>query len=49
VLEYGFAYGAGAHAQAYRQVIEGLRDGIFDLAEIEKLERINEVLSTSVT
>ena len=38
-----------AHAQAYRQVIQGLRDGTFDLAEIEKLERINEVLSTSVT
>src|SRR6201987_3032734 len=31
-----------AYAQAYRHVIEGLRDGIFDLDEIEKLERMNQ-------
>jgi glutathione-regulated potassium-efflux system ancillary protein KefG len=37
-----------ACAQAYRQVIEGLRDGVFDLDEIEKLERMNEVLSASI-
>jgi glutathione-regulated potassium-efflux system ancillary protein KefG len=37
------------YAQAYRHVIEGLRDGIFDLDEIEKLERMNQVLSSSIT
>lgn len=37
------------HVQAYQRVIEGLRDGTFDLAELEKLERINEALSASVT
>jgi glutathione-regulated potassium-efflux system ancillary protein KefG len=38
-----------AFAQTYRHLIEGLRDGIFDLNEIEKFERINEVLSASIT
>jgi NAD(P)H-dependent FMN reductase len=38
-----------AHAQAYRHVIEGLRDGNFNLDEIEKFERMNEVLSASIT
>ena len=37
------------YAQVYRHVIEGLRDGIFDLDEIEKFERMNEVLSASIT
>ena len=36
-------------AQTYRHLIEGLRDGIFDLNEIEKFERINEALSASIT
>jgi glutathione-regulated potassium-efflux system ancillary protein KefG len=38
-----------AQVQAYRYVIERLRDGIFDLDEIEKFERMNEVLSASIT
>jgi glutathione-regulated potassium-efflux system ancillary protein KefG len=38
-----------AHAQAYRHVIEGLRDGNFDLDEIAKFERMNEALSVSIT
>jgi glutathione-regulated potassium-efflux system ancillary protein KefG len=38
-----------AYGQAYRHVIEGLRDGIFDLDEIEKFERMNQVLSASIT
>jgi len=31
-----------AHAQAYRRVIEGLRDESVNLEEVEKLERIND-------
>jgi glutathione-regulated potassium-efflux system ancillary protein KefG len=38
-----------ACAQTYRHLIEGLRDGIFDLNEIEKFERINEAPSASIT
>ena len=38
-----------ACAQTYRHLIEGLRDGIFDLNEIEKFERINEALSATIT
>jgi glutathione-regulated potassium-efflux system ancillary protein KefG len=38
-----------ACAQTYRHLIEGLRDGIFDLNEIERFERINEALSASIT
>lgn len=38
-----------AQVQAFRYVIERLRDGIFDLDEIEKFERMNEVLSASIT
>jgi glutathione-regulated potassium-efflux system ancillary protein KefG len=38
-----------AQAQAYRQVIEGLRDESFDLDEVEKFERINDFLTSSVT
>ena len=34
-----------AQAQAYRQIIEGLRDGILDPDEAEKHERINEAPS----
>jgi hypothetical protein len=37
------------HAQAYRHLIEGLRDGLLDLDEIEKRERINEALQAPVT
>ena len=35
-----------AHAQAYRRLIEGLRDDSFDLDEIEKFERANDYLSS---
>jgi glutathione-regulated potassium-efflux system ancillary protein KefG len=38
-----------AHAQAYRHLIEGLRDGLLDLDEIERRERINEALPAPVT
>jgi glutathione-regulated potassium-efflux system ancillary protein KefG len=38
-----------AQAQVYRQVIEGLRDESFDLDELEKFERINDFLASSVT
>jgi glutathione-regulated potassium-efflux system ancillary protein KefG len=41
--------GVMACAQTYRHLIEGLRDGIFDLNEIERFERINEALSASIT
>jgi len=37
-----------AHAEAYRRLIEGLRDNSFDLDEIEKFDRINDFLSSSV-
>ena len=34
-----------AHAEAYRRLIEGLRDESFDLDEIDKFDRTNDFLS----
>jgi glutathione-regulated potassium-efflux system ancillary protein KefG len=36
------------YAEAYRRVIEGLRDESVDLDEVEKLDRINEFPSSSI-